>query len=589
MIQYFSYNFSTVENPLSDGGNFTTIPGYSALKAVAGNLCEGSSASTNCLMYYSGQILPADQYAEVTIPSLAIPGTDYVYLVVRQVPGAQTSYFLVLQGTTSSPSSQTATLYARVSGGLHSLGTQAITIAANDVIRLSISGNTLSISQNGSVLTSIVDGQYYINNGGYAGFGIFSSVLTATTVSLFAGGGPANPAVVQYSSGWQIGAFGTSLPAFANPVGAGDQIVVWVASIDNHGTCTGCTDNASGGSNTYTQVFTSNPSSGIYLYCFLATNTSAQTSLTITPTKSASGTYLVSCALDYQSAIAFTLDQANSQYAGSGTRNLYAQTTSTLAQAIEVAVTFYSETSNDNEQAVPNNGFTIRAFENGDPVLGEWFGSADKITAAITAISNPGYNVGTNLSGNCPVGIVLLYAATYSISGSAGVAGATVSYTGTSSGSTTADGSGNYTISGLSNGSYTITPSLTGYSFSPTNASETISGSSITGVNFTATHLTVATATFSPVAGTYQKTQTVTVSNSNSGLAGFAMYYTTDGSTPTTGSTPISNGGTVSISHNTTLKVLSVATGYINSIATGQFNIVQGTGDGLNYGYRFRF
>jgi hypothetical protein len=73
------------------------------------------------------------------------------------------------------------------------------------------------------------------------------------------------------------------------------------------------------------------------------------------------------------------------------------------------------------------------------------------------------------------------------ISGNAGVAGATVAWAGTSSGSTTADGSGNYTTSGLANGSYTITPSLTGYTFSPTSQNETVSGSNITGVNFTAT------------------------------------------------------------------------------------------------------
>lgn len=77
-------------------------------------------------------------------------------------------------------------------------------------------------------------------------------------------------------------------------------------------------------------------------------------------------------------------------------------------------------------------------------------------------------------------------ATTYSISGNAGVASATVSWSGTSMGSTTADGSGNYTISGLSDGPYTITPSLAGYSFSPTSRNETVSGSNITGVNFTA-------------------------------------------------------------------------------------------------------
>ena len=92
--------------------------------------------------------------------------------------------------------------------------------------------------------------------------------------------------------------------------------------------------------------------------------------------------------------------------------------------------------------------------------------------------------------GTGPVGfcrIATFFAQTYSISGNAGVAGATVSYTGTASGSVTADGSGNYSINGLANGSYTITPSLTGYTFSPTSASETVSGSNITGVNFTAT------------------------------------------------------------------------------------------------------
>ena len=36
-------------------------------------------------------------------------------------------------------------------------------------------------------------------------------------------------------------------------------------------------------------------------------------------------------------------------------------------------------------------------------------------------------------------------------------------------------------------GSYTLTPSLAGYSFTPSQASETISGGNITGVDFTAT------------------------------------------------------------------------------------------------------
>jgi hypothetical protein len=50
----------------------------------------------------------------------------------------------------------------------------------------------------------------------------------------------------------------------------------------------------------------------------------------------------------------------------------------------------------------------------------------------------------------------------------------------------TADGSGNYTIPSLTLGAYTITPSLSGYHFSPTGQGETISSASITGASFTA-------------------------------------------------------------------------------------------------------
>ena len=74
---------------------------------------------------------------------------------------------------------------------------------------------------------------------------------------------------------------------------------------------------------------------------------------------------------------------------------------------------------------------------------------------------------------------------------------------------------------------------------------------------------TVATPTFNPPAGTFSTGQSVTVSCTDSGLAGFAMYYTTDGSTPTIGSTHYT--GPISIDATLTLKVLAVATGYANS------------------------
>ena len=81
-------------------------------------------------------------------------------------------------------------------------------------------------------------------------------------------------------------------------------------------------------------------------------------------------------------------------------------------------------------------------------------------------------------------------ATTYSISGTvsgAVTSGVTISLTGTSTGSTTTATGGTYTLSGLVNGSYTVTPSLSGYTFSPTSTAVTISGANQTGKNFTAT------------------------------------------------------------------------------------------------------
>ena len=62
---------------------------------------------------------------------------------------------------------------------------------------------------------------------------------------------------------------------------------------------------------------------------------------------------------------------------------------------------------------------------------------------------------------------------------------------------------------------------------------------------------------FSPVAGTYTSTQTVTISSS---VPSASYYYTTDGTTPTTSSNLYSTPVTVASSQ--TLKAITVATGY---------------------------
>ena len=81
---------------------------------------------------------------------------------------------------------------------------------------------------------------------------------------------------------------------------------------------------------------------------------------------------------------------------------------------------------------------------------------------------------------------------TYSISGQAtsngsGISGVTMALSGASTATAITDASGNYAVTGLDNGSYTITPSKTGFTFSPTSSQQTVSGTDVTGVNFTTT------------------------------------------------------------------------------------------------------
>jgi hypothetical protein len=70
----------------------------------------------------------------------------------------------------------------------------------------------------------------------------------------------------------------------------------------------------------------------------------------------------------------------------------------------------------------------------------------------------------------------------------------------------------------------------------------------------------VATPTFNPVAGAYALAQSVTISCAT---AGASIYYTTDGSAPTTSSTPYTTP--VTVSATSTLKALAAKTGYSNS------------------------
>jgi len=134
---------------------------------------------------------------------------------------------------------------------------------------------------------------------------------------------------------------------------------------------------------------------------------------------------------------------------------------------------------------------------------------------------------------------------------------------------------------------YRITPTgttntgpwyLYAYSFALNNA-KTVKSLTLptnTNVAVLAVDLTPAAAasnpTFSEPTGTYSSTQTVSLTDST---AGAVIYYTLDGSTPTTASAKYTTGLTVATT--TTIKALAVATGYSNSAVVSATYTISGT------------
>ena len=93
-------------------------------------------------------------------------------------------------------------------------------------------------------------------------------------------------------------------------------------------------------------------------------------------------------------------------------------------------------------------------------------------------------------------------------------------------------------------------------------------GSAVTSPVTPATGI-AATPAFSPISGTFTAPQSVTISDST---AGAAIYYTTNGTTPTTLSSVYSSA--IPVSSTTTIEAMAVVSGYTNSaVASGTFTI----------------
>ncbi len=178
-----------------------------------------------------------------------------------------------------------------------------------------------------------------------------------------------------------------------------------------------------------------------------------------------------------------------------------------------------------------------------------------------------GFPSSSNLSANYWVDVVYTSSNTYGISGTIsgpGGAGATLNLTGPENSTTTADASGNFSFSGVVNGTYTVSAAAAGVTFTPGSRAVTVSGSVVTGVNFTAV-----------------VSNPLSISGSIAGGAGASVALTGSASATTTAdaSGNYSFGGLLSGSYTVTPS----APGYIFTPGTQTVALSGSSASGVNF------
>ncbi|MGB8538124.1 MAG: chitobiase/beta-hexosaminidase C-terminal domain-containing protein, partial [Acidobacteriaceae bacterium] len=281
----------------------------------------------------------------------------------------------------------------------------------------------------------------------------------------------------------------------------------------------------------------------------LATNATAQSSATsgfpgASPVVSSNGT---------QNAIVWALE--TDLYNSNGSSILYAFNAANVAQEL-----YGSNQNSTRDDAGPAVKFTVPVITNGKAYVGA--GGQVDVYGLLNGVQQAPAPAISPLGGT--------YSTAQQITLTDTLSGATIYYT--TDGSTPTTGStvyqGAFQLS--VNSTVQAIASATGY-LQSTVASAVYTFNTQT-----------PTPQFSPAAGTYTTAQTVTISDSASGAV---IYYTTDGSTPTTSSTRYA--GPITVSSSTVINAIATFSGLTNSnLATASY-VIQPNGTGINYGNGF--
>ena len=277
-----------------------------------------------------------------------------------------------------------------------------------------------------------------------------------------------------------------------------------------------------------------------------------------TATSDGSGNYTFQVSYDWSGTVTpsktgYTFTPANRTYTNvltNQTSQDYVATaiTYTISGNVGIAGATLSYTDGSAKTATANGSgdysFTVSY---------NWSGTVTPSLAGYTF--TPANRTYTNVLSNQTSQDYTAAAITYTISGNAGAAGVTLSYTDGSAKTATADGSGNYTFTVSYNWSGTVTPSLTGYTFIPANRTYTNVLANQTSQNYTATAVTYTISGNAGIAGatlSYTDGSAKTATADGSGNYSFTVSYNWSGTV-----TPSLTGYTFTPTDRTYTNVLS--------------------------------
>jgi hypothetical protein len=182
--------------------------------------------------------------------------------------------------------------------------------------------------------------------------------------------------------------YGTPLATLAS-VAAGDYLIAIIDSYYSHTVVTSVTDNASGGSNTYTKIAEYDDAvddSGHWIQIWLAQNTSPQTNLAINTAPLNSGTLFSTFYGVTTGGDTLTFDAGNLFVAASSTNPSVGPLTTSTTDLI-IAYATGGATYNSSQTFSNGSGYTLGAVQNYNISMGSGTGSEYAIGVAAGSVN----------------------------------------------------------------------------------------------------------------------------------------------------------------------------------------------------------